>query len=205
MFVLNTNQSPHSVADKLWLTVIPFLHNTISIPAGTFEENEIKKLGNKKIQGVFFPKLFPIKYNTQDVLMGLRFSSTWENQFRFLFDLPIKGKLRGVFLPIQFSNFTRSYMVSAKIKLFKINAQGEMFYTKEKDFFQFIDKTWGNTAIFLSIFEDEELVINKDNEFFGFEILTNSQSGSSTSLFFKRNSYKYSSTDLEYYPCLIIE
>lgn len=205
MFVLNTNQSPHSVADKLWLTVIPFLHNTISIPPGNFEENEIKKLGDKKIQGVFLPKLFPIKYNSQDVQMSIRFSSTWENQFRFLFDLPIKGKLRGVFLPIHCSNFTRSYMKSAKIKFFKINAQGEMFYTKEKDIFQFIDKSWGNSSIFLGILEDEELVINKDNEFFGLEIITNSQSGSSTSLFFKRNSYKYSSTDLEYYPCLIIE
>jgi hypothetical protein len=32
-------------------------------------------------------------------------------------------------------------MQSAKIKFFKINAQGEMFYTKEKDIFQFIDKS----------------------------------------------------------------
>lgn len=205
MFVLNTNQSPHSVADKLWLTVIPFLHNTISIPPGNFEENEIKKLGDKKIQGVFLPKLFPIKYNSQDVQMSIRFGSTWENQFRFLFDLPIKGKLRGVFLPMHCSNFTRSYMKSAKIKFFKINAQGEMFYTKEKDIFQFIDKSWGSSGILLGILEDEELVINKDNEFFGFEIITNSQSGSSSYLSFKRNSYKYSSNDLEYYPCLIIE
>lgn len=205
MFVLNTNQSPHSVADKLWLTVIPFLHNTISIPPGNFEENEIKKLGDKKIQGVFLPKLFPIKYNSQDVQMSIRFGSTWENQFRFLFDLPIKGKLRGVFLPMHCSNFTRSYMTSAKIKFFKINAQGEMFYTKEKDIFQFIDKSWGSSGILLGILEDEELVINKDNEFFGFEIITNSQSGSSSYLSFKRNSYKYSSNDLEYYPCLIIE
>lgn len=205
MFVLNTNQSPHSVADKLWLTVIPFLHNTISIPPGNFEENEIKKLGDKKIQGVFLPKLFPIKYNSQDVQMSIRFGSTWENQFRFLFDLPIKGKLRGVFLPMHCSNFTSSYMKSAKIKFFKINAQGEMFYTKEKDIFQFIDKSWGSSGILLGILEDEELVINKDNEFFGFEIITNSQSGSSSYLSFKRNSYKYSSTDLEYYPCLIIE
>ena len=205
MFVLNTNQSPHSVADKLWLTVIPFLHNNISIPPGNFEENEIKKLGDKKIQGVFLPKLFPIKYNNQDVQMSIRFGSTWENKFRFLFDLPIKGKLRGVFLPMHCSNFTRSYMQSAKIKFFKINAQGEMFYTKEKDIFQFIDKSWGNSGILLGILEDEELVINKDNEFFGFEIITNSQSGSSSYLSFKRNSYKYSSTDIEYYPCLIIE
>ena len=80
-----------------------------------------------------------------------------------------------------------------------------MFYTKEKDIFQFIDKSWGSSGILLGILEDEELVINKDNEFFGFEIITNSQSGSSSYLSFKRNSYKYSSNDLEYYPCLIIE
>nr|DAY11481.1 MAG TPA: hypothetical protein [Caudoviricetes sp.] len=33
-------------------------------------------MGDKKIQGVFLPKLFPIKYNNQDVQMSIRFGST---------------------------------------------------------------------------------------------------------------------------------
>lgn len=204
MFVLNTNQSSQSLADKLWLTVIPFFFNQSTIPAWGFEDNPKKKLGDKKFQGIFSPKLLPLTSDNADTITTLRFKSSWEDQFRFLFDIPLKGRLRAMILPIQGNNFSNSYMKAAKVKFFKVNTEWEIFYVKEKDIFQDISNMFGSSG-FLTITIDEELKIEKDNEFFGFELITTSLSWSSTTFFIKRTKYKNSSYDKEYFPYLIIE
>lgn len=204
MFVLNTNQSSLSLADKLGLTVIPFFFNNCNIPAWGFEDNSKKKLGDKKFQGVFFPKLLPVAYDSSEKTIILRFKNSWEDQFRFLFDLPLKGRMRAMYLPIQWNNFNTSYMKSAKIKFFKINTKWEIFYVKEKDILQDISNISGSDN-FLTITIDEELKIERNNEFFGFELLTTSLLWNNTNFLIKWIKYKTSSYDKEYFPYLIIE
>lgn len=206
MFVLNTNQSPHSVADKLWLTVIPFIFNPRNINGTTFDNHVIYTIWDKKFQWLFTPKFQPIsteKTNVDFIIMPQRYT---ESKYRFLINIPLKWKLKGLILPITWNSMGESYLDWAKIRFFKINSQWEITYTTAKDITKFFTPDGVSDVHILSVIEDENLEISWDNEYFGFELSTFTKvSATSASIYIKWASYNNSNSTYEYYPCLIIE
>lgn len=113
-----------SFASKLGLTMIPFYIKGGLTSSGSYESNEELIYAWKKFQAQFTPLFTPVFTENDNKTFAI---SKWGNNYwrgRILFDIPLKGKLVALHLPMSRGQLTTTNPLSFHV--FKISTSGEI-------------------------------------------------------------------------------
>lgn len=152
MFVINPNQNWNSLADKLWLTVIPFFFNKGNTK-WAFSSNASYMIWEIPIKNTLYPMLEERILESERYSISSSSNQRWES--RMILDCQIQGKLKKLCVPMYFQNWTQDEL-KATLKVFKIK-NNNLSYIQSFDLLK-ADKT--NPQIqdmFFNITENSEI------------------------------------------------